>query len=297
MTRLHKIGILICIAVFLFASTAICKPPRVAVMDFENKSQHGGWRIGRGASDILTTELVKVRKFRMMERDRLSSLLKEQDLGVSGRIDPSTAAKIGKVLGVEYIITGAVTEYGQSGGSGGGFRFSMSKKGYHATVDVRMVNAATGEIVFADSGSHSKSSTTVKVMGYGGGESYNEKAATEVLRGAIKKVAMKITSSNVGGSGVGGGAVKAMPPEGKAVVADVDGKIISLNKGENVGFKSGQKITIYRKGKVIKDPSTGKVLKIKYKKIGVIKLTNVESSYSEGKVVSGKKFEVGDIVK
>lgn len=293
MYRLKLTGILSCVMVLMFLTTAWAKD-RVAIMDFENKSQHGGWRLGQGASDILTTELVKTGKFNVMERDRLAAIIKEQNLGASGRIDPSTAARIGKIIGVEYIITGAITEYGQSRASGGGRGVNIGKKGYHATVDIRMINAATGEIVFADSASHSKSAINVRVFGIGGGESFNEKKATEVMREAIKNLTAQITSAPIKS---GGSKSTAGSSGSETLVADVDGNTITLNKGKNAGFKTGQKVTISRKGKVIKDPQTGKVLKIKYKKIGAIELTEVEDSYAEGKVISGSGFNVGDIVR
>ena len=293
MYRLKLTGILSCVMVLMFLTTAWAKD-RVAIMDFENKSQHGGWRLGQGASDILTTELVKTGKFNVMERDRLAAIIKEQNLGASGRIDPSTAARIGKIIGVEYIITGAITEYGQSRASGGGRGVNIGKKGYHATVDIRMINAATGEIVFADSASHSKSAINVRIFGIGGGESFNEKKATEVMREAIKNLTAQITSAPIKS---GGSKSTAGSSGSETLVADVDGNTITLNKGKNAGFKTGQKVTISRKGKVIKDPQTGKVLKIKYKKIGAIELTEVEDSYAEGKVISGSGFNVGDIVR
>jgi len=293
MYRLKLTVILSCVMVLMFLATAWAKD-RVAIMDFENKSQHGGWRLGRGASDILTTELVKTGKFNVMERDRLAAIIKEQSLGASGRIDPSTAARIGKIIGVEYIITGAITEYGQSRAGGGGRGINIGKKGYHATVDIRMINAATGQIVFADSSSHSDSSYNVRVFGIGGGESFNEKKATEVMRAAIKNLAAKITSAPIKSAG---GKSTAGSSGSITLVADVDGNIITLNKGKNAGLKTGQKVTISRKGKVIKDPQTGKVLKIKYKKIGAIKLTEVEDSYAEGEIISGSGFNVGDIVR
>lgn len=290
MKRLGRIGILVGAIIFAVVTTTWAKD-RIAVMDFENKSQHGGWRLGRGASDILTTELIKTGKFSVMERDKLASIMKEQDMGASGRFDPTTAARIGKIIGVEYIITGAVTEYGQSGGGGGGRGVHVRKKGYHATVDVRMVNATTGEIVFADTGSASKSSMSVRVFGIGGGESFNEKKATEVMRIAIKEVAAKITSAPLKSGD------KKSVAGGPVLIADVDGNTITLNKGSNAGLKAGQKVTIARKGKVIKDPETGKILKIKYKQVGTIKLTEVEESYAEGTITSGSGFQVGDVVK
>jgi curli biogenesis system outer membrane secretion channel CsgG len=292
MGRFSKMIIAMLVAMLALATVAWCNP-RVAVMDFENKSQHGGWRIGRGAADILTTELVKVGKFDMFERARLQSVLKEQDLGASGRVDPSTAARIGKVIGVNYIITGAVTEYGQSRSGGGGRGVKVGKVGYESTVDVRMVDAVTGRIVFAESGSGSKSSLSIRVFGIGGGESFNEKHATEAMRDAIKQLAGKIATLDLKKATATPGA----PSADNALIADVDGNIVILNKGKNAGLSSGQTLTIKRKGRVIKDPSSGKVLKVRYKTIGTIRLTNVENSYAEGSIVNGSGFQVGDMAK
>jgi curli biogenesis system outer membrane secretion channel CsgG len=261
-------------------------------MDFENKTQHGGWRLGRGAADILTTEMVKIGKFDMFERERLQSIIKEQDLGASGRMDPSTAARIGKIIGVSYIVTGAVTEYGRSRSGAGGGGVRVGKTGYHSAVDVRMVDAATGRIVFAESASKSKASVNVRVFGFGGGEKFNEKLASEAMREAVQEVADKVAGVEFKA------AVSKKPANAaEAVVADVDGDVLTLNKGRTAGLKNGQTLTIKRKGKVIKDPATGKVLKVKYQTVGKIKLTAVEESYSEGTVISGSGFKIGDAVR
>lgn len=292
MNRTVKIAILLALLTLFLASVGWCKP-RVAVMHFDNKSPHGGWRLGHGAADMLTTEMVKMGTLDMFERDRMAAVIKEQNLGASGRVDPATAAKIGKIIGVQYIITGAVTEYGRSRASGGGGGVRVGKTDYSSTVDIRMVDASTGRIVFADSGNHSISSMNVRVFGFGGGQSFNEKAATDALRGAIQDLTQKLSALNL----------KKMAPKpragsksGKAVVADVDGNLITLNKGTGAGFKPGQVLTIKRKSRVIKDPATGKVIKVRYKTIGKMKLTEVDSSYAEGKAISGSAFKVGDII-
>jgi curli biogenesis system outer membrane secretion channel CsgG len=290
----------ICLLIFLLllgGFSSVWAAPRVAVMNFDNLTPHGGWRLGSGAADILTTELVKVGKFDMFERERLNTVMKEQDFGATDRVDPASAARIGKIIGVKYIITGAITEYGQSKNGGGGGGVNIGKTGYHAAVDIRMIDAETGRIVFADTATHSKSSVKVKIFGIGGGESFNEKLATETMREAIKKVAAKINFSDSNQKSTGNSSTEKDNSAGKAVVADVDGDIITLNSGEKVGFKKGQTVTISRKGKVIKDPTTGKVLKIKYKAIGKIKLTEVESAYSEGTIIEGSGFKIGDIVR
>ena len=292
MNRTVKTTILLLLLTFLLTTAAWCKP-RVAVMDFDNKTSYGGWRLGRGAADMLTTEMVKMGTMEMFERDRLATVIKEQNLGASGRVDSGTAARIGKIIGVQYIITGSVTEYGRSKAGGGGGGVRVGKTSYSSTVDIRMVDAVNGRIVFADNGNHSISSMNVRVFGFGGGQSFNEKAATEAMRGAIQDLTQKLAAVNLK-------SIKPKPSagmrSGKAVVADVDGNLLTLNKGNGAGLKSGQVLTVKRKSKVIKDPSTGKILKVRYKTIGKIKLTEVDSGYSEGKAIKGSGFKVGDIV-
>jgi curli biogenesis system outer membrane secretion channel CsgG len=165
----------------------------IVVMDFETSVPGHDWRVGRGASDMLITALFKTKKYRVYERERLKSIMKEQKLQMSGAVDMSTAVQIGKLVGAKYIVTGAVTEFGmaKSGAKGGGY-FSVGKKWYRSTVDVRAVSVQTGEIVFADSGSGALKSSAVSVLGFGGGESYDEKKATESMRMAIEDVMSRI---------------------------------------------------------------------------------------------------------
>src|SRR5688500_18386666 len=77
---------------------------RVGVVDFLNKTKYGEARLGSAASDVLITELVKSGKFIVVERSRLETLMGEQKLGMSGAIDATTAAKVGKVLGLNAIV-------------------------------------------------------------------------------------------------------------------------------------------------------------------------------------------------
>ena len=268
---------------------------RIAVMDFENRTPYRGWQVGRGASDMLATALVKRTRFSVIERDKLASIMAEQDLNNDAtRFDPGTATAIGKLLGAQYVVTGAVTEYGRSRSGGSGFGISLGKQGYSAAVDIRIVDVTTGEIVFAEDAEETESSLSVKALGFSAGESFDEKKATKAMRGAIDKVSKEIAKIKLEPGAASG---QASAEGTRALVADVDGKILTLNQGSNAGFKVGQKVDIMRQHKLIKDPETGKVIKIKYKKIGTIKLTEVDTGYAEGEVVSGSGFAVKDVAK
>ena len=75
--------------------------PRVAVMNFENNSTWRYWgnNLGRAAADELVTQLFQTGSFSVIERSQLAAVLDEQDLGASGAVDTSTAARIGQLLG------------------------------------------------------------------------------------------------------------------------------------------------------------------------------------------------------
>ena len=283
----------ILLAGLLLATNVAQAATRIAVMDFDNKTPYRGWRVGQGASDMLATALVQRTKFAVIERGKLASILQEQNLNNNAsRFDPSTAAEIGRLLGAQYIVTGAVTEFGSSKVGGSGLGVSLGSKGYSAAVDIRIVDVDTGEIVFADSASKTEKSVSIKAFGFSAGESFDNKKATKALRRAINQV-----SNNIANAKFKPRQEAKKKPAGPTLVADVDGNILMLNKGTNAGFEVGQKITISRKHKVIKDPETGDIIKIKYIKIGTIKLIEVDISYAEGEVISGSGFAVKDIVR
>src|SRR5438046_6450457 len=83
--------------------------PRIAVLEFKNKADNQWWYHGgaEAAQDVFVTELVKSGRFRVVEREQLAALMQEKNLAISGDIDPKTAVRAGKLLGVDYLLTGA----------------------------------------------------------------------------------------------------------------------------------------------------------------------------------------------
>src|SRR5437867_3459567 len=92
------------------ADAAAGKKIRVAVMNFANNSTWTWWgdHLGEAANDEFVTQLVNSGQFSVIERAQLAAILQEQGLGASGAVQPSTAAKIGKLLGVQLIFTGSI---------------------------------------------------------------------------------------------------------------------------------------------------------------------------------------------
>ena len=258
---------------------------RVGVVDFQNKTKYGEARLGTSASDILLTELVKSGKFIVVERDKMNKLLEEQKLGMSGAIDPNTAAKMGKILGLNAIVTGSISQFGVEN-EGSEYLLAQSKKQTaKCTVDIRVVDVETGQVLYADSGSGLASKTARSVVGLGTRAGYDETLEGESLRAAIVKFMNNIVAQ-----------VEKKPWSCR--VADAEGQSVYLNAGSDSNLPLGTKLTVYRAGRSIKDPTSGMVIGQTEEKIGELKTVRYfGDDGSVAELSSGAMPTAGDIVR
>lgn len=154
--------------------------PKLAVLPFQNKAGNSWWYHGgaEAAQDVFITELMKAmqdvfvtelrnaKRFSVVEREQLEALMKENQLTLSGDVDPSAAVRVGKILGVNYLLTGAVTEYGVTEKSAS----AKGKRPLAVAIQAKLIDTSTGEIVWADEARAEESSIRgVSVFGVGGG--------------------------------------------------------------------------------------------------------------------------------
>jgi len=279
--------------------------PRVAVLEFKNKAPHYAWagyEAGRGAQDMLVTELVKSGKYRVIEREQLAAMMREKNLSLSGDIDARTAVKIGKMLGVEYLIAGVITQLGATDRNAtvpsnllkGLPSMNIRSQKIDAALDARAFSTSTGEIIWADSAKDETSDASVFVSGAGGGAVDHTKV-DRILRPVVQKLAVSFGKTDVKTSGVGGhGDASGIV----AKIANVDGATLYINAGSEGGIKVGEEFTVYRVGKQIKDPDTGEVLGADEVKVGRVKVTAVKGPrFSTAAAVSGSDFKTGDTLR
>ncbi len=135
--------------------------PQIAVLDFEFGAVENWWGqydIGKGIADQLVDALVEDGSFRVIERKKLATILGEQDFAASGRADPSaqTMAKIGKVLGVKYILVGSITKFSTESRGGGvrvkGIGLGGKKTKSEVRITGRIIDMSTGEIMVSGKG-------------------------------------------------------------------------------------------------------------------------------------------------
>jgi curli biogenesis system outer membrane secretion channel CsgG len=165
MRRNLVVGAAAALALVAFSglAEAQAKPKRllVAVTDFDYGTVDNWWGqydIGKGMADQVMNALVEDGTYRVVERKKLDVVLAEQDFAHSNRADPSAAklSKIGKVLGVRYIITGSITKFSTESRGGSASVHGISLGGKKAkslvTLTARLVDTSTGEVVLAAKG-------------------------------------------------------------------------------------------------------------------------------------------------
>lgn len=256
---------------------------RVGVIDFENKTAYGQTRLGQAASDILITELVKTGKFIVVEREKVNKLLEEQKLGLTGAIDPNTAAQMGKVLGLNAIVTGAISNFGVRT-TGSDYLITQTKRQEATcTIDVRVVDAETGQILFADSGKGVSKVGSGSFLGLGTRGGYAESIEGDALRAAVSQMTINITSQ-----------INKKPWSCR--VADVDGSTVYLDAGMDSGLEVGQKLAAYKLGREIKSPQTGLVIGRTEEKLGELVIDSFfGENGSKAIVKTGRSPGSGDL--
>lgn len=290
--------LLIALSTHLFAQDLEGLKKRVAVVAFKDKARYGH-NVGSGIADMLTTALVESKKFTVVERNELDKVLKEQGLGQSGLVTQQSAAQIGKLLGVELLVTGSVSEFGTKKDKVGGalrqlsgFNIGVSSETARCVVDIRLVNTSTGEIITATKAEGEKSSKSLDNVGLDGinfrnSSSWDKTILGQAARLSIEKCVEMIHSG-----------MATIPWQGKIIKANPNGTIY-MKPGSAAGVKPGMVFSIYRPGEELIDPDTGLSLGSEEMKIGSIQVVSDVASGKACKAIikSGSGFATGDFVR
>jgi curli biogenesis system outer membrane secretion channel CsgG len=271
--------------------------------------------IGKGITDLLVEKLVNGGAFSVIERKALDTLVTEQNISNSDRFDANSAAKLGHLLGVDVMIIGSITQFGRDdkstniGGSAvGGItgRFGVGgvgKRQAKAVVGItaRIVNTSTGEILSVATGKGESKRSGTTLLGAGGNSSdagggvvdmkssnFANTILGEAIGQAVDSVAAQLQEN--------AGKVPASVVKVDGLVADVNGDTLVLNVGSKAGVKVGDKLSVVRTGREVRDPSTGKVIRRIEEALGEVVITEVDEQSSVGKYTGTAPAKVGDRV-
>lgn len=286
---------------------SIVRLPVIAVMPFDDAVIDRGcgwtfnarrWGPGAGVADLIAGELAweaeHCRSFRVVERDRLFEMLAEQDLGAGGRLDPATVARIGRILGADLLLMGAVTRFDvRSDYVGLPWRVGVDAERHHATVafDGRLVDSTTAEIIVRARGQGDETRWGGRIhrgelagLDFGSShfaESMLGRAAREAARSMAREVAMEVDA--------------IVGPE-PGHIRNADALVVyterrgdqwwpMINRGTRDGVREGDVLVIKRKRQDVYDPITGELLKTIWDELGVMTVREVDTKVASGPMV------------
>jgi curli biogenesis system outer membrane secretion channel CsgG len=309
------------------AAAAQAPPPaqrhRVAVLDFgyasvmtTSQAVFGTQtNIGKGISDLLVDKLTNDGTYRVIERNAIAKVLSEQNFSNSDRVDASSAAKIGKILGVDAIITGDITQFGRDdqtknyGALAGGFaggalaHVGTSKSKAVVAITARLIDANTGEVLAStqSKGESSRSSNNLLAGGAGSGggaaggmgmgsSGFAQTIIGEATAASIAQLAQGLEAAT------GKFAVAEVQPI-SGMVADVAGNDIIINVGQSAGVRVGDRLMVTHPVRTVKDPATGKVIRTVENTVGELTITSSDATSAVGTFKGSPAPKVGDTVK
>jgi curli biogenesis system outer membrane secretion channel CsgG len=275
----------------------------VSVDQFQAAEAVGGTVTADGLTAMLTDALVKDGRFVVVERPGMASVQAEQALGTATSTSAETSAKTGQLIGASAIVRGAVTKYEPAAGGGslgvGGlplgslFGGEAGVKNSHAVLEIslRLVDTTTGQVISTSSAQGTASSTNASATLVNthngaslGGTAFQNSPIGQAAQDAIVKAVEQIAAG-----------MKDVP--WSALVVDADGAKIYVNAGADRNVRPGLALTVYRKGKVFTDPSTGAVLDVDLEKIGTIRIDGVREKMSTAAMESGQAPVRGDLLR
>ena len=253
---------------------------KVAIGRFSNETQYAKGifydkkndPMGKQALDILSSKLAASGKFLLLERSDLSTLLEETQ---NGGVAAST-------LGADYMIIGSITEFGRKD-TGKNRVFSSEKtQQVEAAVAIRLVDVASGLIIYSDEAKGSAQLTTKTTMGVGGQAGYDatlsDKAISEAIGQLVENIINKCTNN-----------------PWKTYFISYEPDAVLIAGGNSQGIKEGMTFSVMTKGKKVKNPQTGIMITLPGKRVGEAKVVMTggdtpETEYSFVEVSSSESI-------
>ena len=284
------------ILVPVFSASPLAGPKKtLAVSSFENASGLTSYiNLGDDFSTQLTDALIQSGKFIVLSRTELSSIIGEQDLAASGRTAKSSAAKTGKIIPAQILVTGKITEFEHNAGGGGqgfsihGVSIGANKSNAHIGVIIQIIDSSTGQVLDSQR-VEGKSDSSGFSIGYSGSWSLGTSSFKKTPLGKATQIAIDNAVEFISKR------LSEIPWQGKVVT--LKDNLVYVNAGSDAGISSGSNFSVYRQGESLIDPDTGIELGTEKTKIADISITEVEPKFSKAKISNSKEeIKTGDLI-
>ncbi|TCS43281.1 CsgG/HfaB family protein [Reinekea marinisedimentorum] len=183
------------------------------------------------------------------------------------------------IIGVDTLVIGSLTEFGRATTGTSGFLSSTKKQEATATIDLRLVDVASGQIIHSITGTGTSSTETKSTMGFGSVAAYDGSINDRAIGAAVNAVVGKLDEFML------------QKPWSADVLAIEDG-LVYISGGKSQGVHQGLKLGIYTKGQKVKSETTGAVITLPGKKIATVEVVALfgDTELEEGstaQIISG----------
>lgn len=225
---------------------------KVAIGRFSNETQYAKGLfydkdndpMRKQALDILSSKLASSGKFILLEREDLDLLVAE-------------AGEDMKKIGADYIILGSITEFGRKN-EGQQKVFSSTKtQTVEAGVSIRLVESATGLIIYSDEAKGYAETTTKETLGVGGKAGYDATLSDKAISAAISQLVENIIN-------------KCMDKPWRSYILSVEDGTYIISGGASQGLAANDRFNVYKKGKSVKNPQTEMMIELPGSKVGEV---------------------------
>lgn len=243
---------------------------KIAIGRFSNETNYGRSlvvdqnfdRIGKQASDMLASRLIKAENFLVFERPDLEKIEREQ------KYVPDS-----KMIGVDALIAGSVTEFGRSVSGKTAFLSSTKVQVAKAKVDIRLIDVRTGLSFFSAIGAGEASTESGEIAGFGSRSEYDATLNDRAIAAAISDVIDKLVSK-----------LKERP--WKTDILEVQEGLVYISGGKKQGLKQGDSLKVLQPGSTISSKQTGFDITLPPKQVAIIKVLDFfgDNETNEGSI-------------
>jgi curli biogenesis system outer membrane secretion channel CsgG len=258
----------------------------IGIITLANKTPSKVIGIGEAATDILRTSLKQAGlEPIMLTEDELQQHDKMIELQQAGVVKTGKKDAAEGMDSIDFRVSGTITSYSELEEGSNMLLTSSKTQVARVGVDYALVDIASGRTLVAKSGQGEYHKTTRKVLGMGDTSSADTSLRDGALRDAMNKAVESMIKE-----------LSERPFTSRIIL--VDGGTVIFRGGTRSKLDTGARLAVYRAGKELVDPDSGRVLGVREDKIGEIKLASHQNeSVSQGSVVNGNGFKRGDILK
>lgn len=249
----------------------------------------------RGLTEILTSVLIKTGRVTVLERAAMQQLDAEQALTAAGKVTKESGAQQGALLGAHAIITGDITgfAFNKSSVGGGlfirGFSVSGEKVTAEVTIDLRLIDATTGEVIYSAKGTGKADQTVWGADATKGDKTQTLDAQTSTPLGHASREAIEKSVAAL---------LVGMPKlRWSGRVIDVRNGVVYVNVAAADGMRPGLALDVFEAQPPLVDPATGQNMGAPERHVGTIVIDSVLEKFSTAKIASGDGIVRGHVLR